>query len=72
MAKTSGGLEKRSMTFTQHQMAEMERLATERHTSTAAVMRQLIDWGLKVQSHLQDASGAVEDLAVKLAAKEVA
>ncbi len=71
MATTSGGLVKRSMTFTQRQMAEMERLAAKRNTSTAAIMRQLIDWGLKVNEHLEGASGPVEDLAVKLAAKEV-
>ncbi len=46
MARTSGGLIKRSMTFEEKQLREMESIAADMTTSTAAVMRDLLRRGL--------------------------
>ncbi len=71
-SRTSGGLIKRNMTFTEKQLREMERMAAERSTSAAAVMRSLIDLGLRVEGLRKEIGQPAEDLAVRVVARETA
>lgn len=70
VSRTSGGLIKRSMSFGEEQLRDMELQASERNTSTAAVMRELIDLGREVQREMKKAVTPVKEMAVKLAANQ--
>ena len=72
VSRTSGGLIKRSMSFDEGQLRQMERMASERYVSLAAVVRGLIDLGLRVEKRRKEIGGPVEDLVTDVVAREVA
>lgn len=72
VSRTSGGLIKRSMSFEEGQLRQIERMASERYTSRAAVLRGLIDLGLRVERRRKEIGGPVEALVVDVIAREVA
>ena len=71
-SRTTGGLIKRSMVFEQGQLQQIEKMAAERHASMAAVVRGLIDLGLRVERRRREIGGPVEDLVTDVVAREVA
>ncbi len=71
-AQTSGGLYKRSYQLSADTLAAVRRVAGERGTSESAAVRDLVTLGYRVYEHRRAGTGAVEDLAVGLVAREVA
>lgn len=70
MAKTSGGLNKKSYQFSDQAMAAVRGVAKEKGISESAAARELVDLGFRVYQRRQLVQSPVEDLVIDSVAHE--